>query len=226
MPSWRRSRRSYPAFRGHAKIPYTCPSDQADHRAVGHYQFRARLPQKGRSVEYVVDASSEEEALRRGAHRACQEHGVDRVELPLVSFLGHGSSTPASPHSGSEQLQMVDSARVKHVDHARDEWIQRLIDLSRRNNLLYYRNLQLGTVDLTQADSEAMASLLEGEPVTLSKLLPNADLVKESARALEIRRRALANFEERGLETLFLALGMATWPPDDEGRPAEAAVVL
>src|SRR5437588_550830 len=109
---------------------------------MGQYQFRARLPQKGRSVEYVVEASSEEEALRKGAHRACQEHGVDRVELPLVSFLGHGPPTHASPH------------------------------------------------------------------------------------ALEIRRRDLANCEESGVDTLFLALGMATWPPDDEGRPAEAAIVL
>src|SRR6266566_1503516 len=141
MPSWRRSRRSYPAFRGHAKIPYTCPSDQADHRAVGHYQFRARLPQKGRSVEYVVEASSEEEALRQGAHRACQEHGVDRVELPSVSFLGHGSPSRPSPQAGVEQAPKVDAARLKHVDQAREEWIRRLIDLSRRNNLLYYRSL-------------------------------------------------------------------------------------
>src|SRR5205807_1200853 len=143
---------------GHAKIPYCLSQRPTGQSGMGHYQFRARLPQKGRSVEYVVEASSEEEALRKGAHRACQEHGVDRVELPLVSFLGHSSPAPASPHSGAEQAQMVDATRLKHVDQAREQWIRRLIDLSRRNNLLYYRNLQLGTVDLTQADSEAMAS--------------------------------------------------------------------
>jgi very-short-patch-repair endonuclease len=193
---------------------------------MGHYQFTARLPQKGRRVEYVVEASTEDEALRLGAHRACQEHRVDRVEFPMVSFLGHDPLHKASPHPNSSQAKVTGSGRVKHVDRAREEWIRRLIDLSRRNNLLYYRNLQLGTVDLTNADQEAMASLLAGEAVTLSKLLPHADLVRETARAQEIRRRALANFEERGLETLFLALGMATWPPDDDGRPPEAAVVL
>jgi len=189
---------------------------------MGHYRFSGHLPRKGRNVDYVIEASSDEEALKQGVHRACREHGVDRVEAPMVSFLGHG----APRHQSADRAPVADPERVKHVDRARDEWIQRLMDLSRRNNLLFYRNLQLGTVDLTQADPEAMASLLGGEPVTLSKLLPDADLVRESARALEIRRRALWNFEERGLETLFLALGMATWPPDDEGRPPEAAVIL
>ena len=30
------------------------------------------------------------------------------------------------------------------------------------------------------------------------------------------------NLEERGLDTLFLGLGMATWQPDDDGRPVDA----
>src|SRR5205085_3836919 len=52
------------------------------------------------------------------------------------------------------------------------------------------------------------------------------DMTSLNARLIEIQRRALANLEERGLETLFLAAGMATWSADDGGRPAEAAVVL
>jgi len=42
----------------------------------------------------------------------------------------------------------------------------------------------------------------------------------------EIRRRALANLEEKGLNTLFLALGLATWTTEDEGRAPAAAVLL
>ena len=34
------------------------------------------------------------------------------------------------------------------------------------------------------------------------------------------------NLEERGLDTLFLGLGMATWQPDDDGRPTDAPILL
>lgn len=42
----------------------------------------------------------------------------------------------------------------------------------------------------------------------------------------DISRRALENLEEKGLSTLFLTFGMATWPAMDGGRPAEAPVLL
>src|SRR4029077_369922 len=38
--------------------------------------------------------------------------------------------------------------------------------------------------------------------------------------------RARSNFEERGLDTLFLAMGLASWNADDGGRDASAPVVL
>src|SRR5438105_75466 len=104
-----------------------------------------RLPEKGRNVEYTVEASSEEDAIRQAVHKACQEHRVQRVEHLDVKpgTPGQRRAEPnPTPHS-SEPTQ-----REKKVEQARREWIQRLIDLSRRNNLLYYRTLQLGTLDL------------------------------------------------------------------------------
>lgn len=41
-----------------------------------------------------------------------------------------------------------------------------------------------------------------------------------------IQRKALANREEKGIETLFLAMGMATWAATDGGRPYAAPVLL
>ena len=68
----------------------------------------------------------------------------------------------------------VSAARREAVDRARQSWIRKLIDLSRRNNLLYYRPLKTGTLDLTSAESSGMATLLSGvEPVSIEKLLPN-----------------------------------------------------
>ncbi len=137
-------------------------------------------------------------------------------------------NSPVKPTAsdGPPQAAEVGPERRAAVDQAREGWIRRLIDLSRRNNLLYFRDLKLGSLDLSDHDTEAMAALLGGETVPLNRLLPRADEVRAAAQVLEIRRRALANWEEKGLETLFLALGMATWAPADEGRPPQSAVLL
>ena len=68
--------------------------------------------------------------------------------------------------------------------------------------------------------------MLGGEGVSLANLLPNTDEANISARANEIRKKAIANLEERGLETLFVALGFATWLASDGGRPPESPVML
>jgi hypothetical protein len=65
-----------------------------------------------------------------------------------------------------------------------------------------------------------------GEAVSLIRLLPRSNEKVPQARAQEIRRSALANLEEKGLETLFVAFGFASWPASDGGRPAKAPVLL
>ena len=121
----------------------------------------------------------------------------------------------------------LDSKRRTQVDTAREAWIRALIDRSRRNNLLYFRDLKTGTLDLTGANPAAMGRLLAGEEISLKRLLPEGvDLKSSEAKLLEIRDHALINTEERGIETMFMAMGMATWDPPDGERPAEAAILL
>ena len=129
----------------------------------------------------------------------------------------------------STQAPGVDAARRTLVDSARQEWVRKLIDVSRRNNLLYFRQLKTGTLDFSAAPSQTMAALLRGEAVELLKLVSHQtpdDDVQVAARVQEIRRRALTNLEERGLSTLFVSLGMASWAPEDEGRPPASPVFL
>ena len=118
--------------------------------------------------------------------------------------------------------------RRAFVDAARSKWIEELTDLSRRNNLLYFRELKIGTLalDVRDRDSEKWESLLTGEAVPLPALLPRAEAKLISAKAREIERRALSNLDERALDTLFLAIGFATWPASDGGSPTDAPVVL
>lgn len=131
---------------------------------------------------------------------------------------------PSAPETAPSATES--SGRRATVDRAREGWIRRLIDLSRRNNLLFYRDLKTGTLDLSAADPELLAALYSGDSVALRALVPEGEEVRAVAKAQEIRRRALMNLEEKGLETLFVAIGLATWPAPDDGRPAESPILL
>lgn len=135
------------------------------------------------------------------------------------------------PKKANSRNSGVMSERSRKVGEARLAWIGKLIDVSRRNNLLYYRDLKTGTLDLSDAPAKQLNQLIRGKRVSLQALVPQdpdhppQDRSTE-AKLVDISRRALANLEEKGLQTLFLAFGLASWPAVDQGRPPEAAVVL
>jgi very-short-patch-repair endonuclease len=128
------------------------------------------------------------------------------------------------------------------VDAARGVWVRRLIDYSRANSLLFYRDLKVGTLDLSDK-KEAVDRLLAGDVLT-AELLVSLDkavaadepLFRASSQHAErdkarnaltaLQRKALSNLEEKGIETLHLAMGMATWPASDGGRPYDSPVLL
>lgn len=121
----------------------------------------------------------------------------------------------------------VSPDRRQRVDEARARWISRLIDLSPRNNLLYFRELKTGTLDLTASKPDLLAKLLDGSEVPLHKLLPDADRDRLKTQARQIARKARQNFDERGIDTLHIAAGMAAWKSQDPSRrPPESAVIM
>lgn len=108
--------------------------------------------------------------------------------------------------------QSETDSRTEKVRHAVKGWTRHLVDLGGRNTLLWYRDLPSGTLDLTTAHPGGVAMLLAGRPTRLS------DLVREPAALDEARRRARTISakarelrEERGIDTGFVAVGMATW---------------
>ncbi len=143
------------------------------------------------------------------------------------------------PENRSERL---DPEIRRIVDAARGVWMRRLIDCSRANSLLFYRDLKVGTLDLS-AEREAVDRLLAGHPLTAESLVSSGSdgespdpVVRTRAEAearhrvrnafVALQRKALTNLEEKGIETLHLAIGMATWPASDGGRPYDAPVLL
>ena len=137
---------------------------------------------------------------------------------------------------------VVDPEIQRIVDAARDVWVRRLIDHSRANSLLFYRDLKVGTLELI-ANSDVVSDLMAGNAQTVEELvrsvsefqninpLLRARVDAETARKVRgaliaLQRKALTNREEKGIETLHLALGMATWPALDGGRPYDSPVLL
>jgi ribosomal protein L20 len=55
----------------------------------------------------------------------------------------------------------INPERQLKVDVARRAWISRLVDMSRRNNLLFYRDTKTGSLDLTGAEADAVRRLLQ-----------------------------------------------------------------
>ncbi|MGH3118283.1 MAG: DUF4011 domain-containing protein, partial [Gaiellales bacterium] len=106
----------------------------------------------------------------------------------------------------------IGEERRRRVQAAVKTWTGELVDLGGRNNLLFYRDLKRGTLDLDAAHSGARENVLAGKTVRLSRLFPDAEQREDAIkRARTIRNKAQEHFEERGLQTLFLACGMATW---------------
>jgi very-short-patch-repair endonuclease len=113
--------------------------------------------------------------------------------------------------------------RERLIDTARDGWMNRLIDLSRRNNLLFYKPVASGTLELPF--SQRMQDFLsDGQTATISDLVASDQDRISAIRA--ISRKGLENFEEKGLLTLYLALGRCTWTADDGGRDPVSPVLL
>src|SRR5439155_3797432 len=101
-----------------------------------------------------------------------------------------------------------------------------------------------GSFDLEGFEPSALLDVLAGGSSLLTRLVPGQELegapevigenpteltaeqLGAARRLVEIQRKAEENFEERGLETMYLAYGLASWTAADKGRDTEAAVLL
>jgi uncharacterized protein DUF4011 len=149
----------------------------------------------------------------------------EHAPAPSIPFL---LGRPVLIHVKDPQPSQVapDPWRVAQVQAAVRVWTGQLMDLGGRNTLLFYRDLRVGTLDVADADSVALAALLDGRTVGLSQLFRDPDTFAQARRrARAIRNKARELVEERGIETCFLAVGMASWE-NLRGMATPAAPVL
>ncbi|HRG48138.1 MAG TPA: hypothetical protein PLG41_18160, partial [Leptospiraceae bacterium] len=92
------------------------------------------------------------------------------------------------------------------IEKACEQWIQELTDLSRRNNLLYYRDLKVGTLELLKYNEQVLIDFFNGDKISINDLLSLKDNNAEIYRKIKIiHKRSKQNLEERGIDTLLLA---------------------
>ena len=196
-------------------------------------------------IPQAEEQMGDDQFLQPGGERSIIERAITAGNCPPYR-KGPRMPEPQSAELNPEIRRLVDAAR--------GAWTRRLIDHSRANSLLFFRDLKVGTLDLTK-DVDAINRLIAGNALHVEDLIPkpkpggNPNLLPEAppehppehppghtiehatdekARSearkrvksglIALQRKALSNLEEKGIETLHLAMGMATWPASDGGK--------
>ena len=121
--------------------------------------------------------------------------------------------------------------RMEAVRRAAERWRDQLIDVSGRNRLLNYSDLKVGTLDLTPDGASGICvpvleNLLAGSAVRMTGLFPVEEARADARKRLSaLQRRTQEHLDEKGLSTLFVAVGLATWTAP-AGSPPNAPVIL
>ena len=116
--------------------------------------------------------------------------------------------------------------RQKRVEHAAARWAKELTDETGQNLLLYYKELKTGTLNMDDADPSKKKALLNGKKIRLQELFTDEQASDALRRVRAINRKATANYEEKGISTLYLGWGMATWTPASSTATPAAPVLL
>jgi hypothetical protein len=113
------------------------------------------------------------------------------------------------------------------VAAAVDRWSRQLVDLGGRNTLLWYRDLRAGTLDLSTAHPGGLSVLMAGGAPRLRDLFREDNAFADARhRARTIAAKSRELLEERGIATLHLAIGLATWTLPRSTRTPGAPVLL
>ncbi|MFM9055483.1 MAG: DUF4011 domain-containing protein [Bacteroidota bacterium] len=113
------------------------------------------------------------------------------------------------------------------IDKNRQSWIARLIDTTRRNNLLFFAPEPTERVfPLDRLGSDALERLMRLESLNPNNLMKEEGEKKTLSSLKQIARRSKSNEEERSIKTLYLARGLFRWPAGDGGKDFCAPALL
>ncbi|HEX6685371.1 MAG TPA: DUF4011 domain-containing protein, partial [Candidatus Limnocylindrales bacterium] len=115
--------------------------------------------------------------------------------------------------------------RAAIVAAAARRWQHALVDDSGRNQLAYYRDLKVGTLNLDSARLPQLMQLQSGRPVALRHLFPDPEAHADAMKRIRAVRNTMRMWqEERGVEVGYLVTGVASW--SEPSRTPRAPVLL
>ena len=123
-------------------------------------------------------------------------------------------------------LAAADSAdpRRGRVQAACQAWVARLDRETRLGNLLLFLDHPAGSLEIEPPALDAVSPLLQGGRIEMLRLLPS--LASRHAELRAVERQAWRNFEEHGVATLHLAVGVASWRGGSDGGLLSAPLLL
>ncbi|HMM95002.1 AAA domain-containing protein [Phycicoccus sp.] len=127
---------------------------------------------------------------------------------------GVADAVPEDRHRGGHLSIAPDAAtvRAERVAEARARWTRHLVELGGPNTLLWYRDLPVGTLDLSTAHLGSRSTLLAGGSTLLSELVREPHALDEARTRLgRIHDTATEIEREHAVRTCFLGIGMASW---------------
>jgi hypothetical protein len=190
--------------------PVSLDGRYAEHRSEWYFP-------KGTGVDAIIGAAGVDDASANGQQaNGHSDDGAEALFDPLVEEL----------EAREVDVDTEDSPRMQAVASAVKAWTDQLIDRSARNNLLFFRDQRAGTLDLTNAPQRPVFDVLAGRSRHLAQLFPADEeaLADAARRSRAIHNKAQAIYEERGIHTLYLACGVATW--DNQHGTAEPAAPI
>src|SRR5258708_34098400 len=82
----------------------------------------------------------------------------------------NGHDVPGAGNNGAADR------RTELIRAAQEHWAAALTDLGGRNTLLYFKDRRSGTLDLAQADPEALAHFMSSGSIRLTRLFRDVDI--------------------------------------------------
>jgi very-short-patch-repair endonuclease len=135
----------------------------------------------------------------------------------------HDQALEADATNNDDQGRNDHSPGIDDVlQKSASRWIDQLIDLTGNNKLLYFKSTA-GTVTL---DPLRIPKLFEGGGVRLGDLTEPITFDAARSATGKAMTKAKENFEERGIDTLFMGIGMASWKAEDSKATPAAPVLL
>lgn len=153
-----------------------------------------------------------------------------RSSVSVKSTTKRVPAMPQEEEQSEEPVRRVDERFRVLIEGRVGQWKEQLMDLSRRNNLLFFRETKTQHLDLSKANQEELIKLIAGESVSVDKLFTfpgEQSTVAEEAkiRLKSVFAKATENYEERSLDTLSVGIGECSWDFDGTKADGKAASV-